>query len=190
MNRCTARRIKISRITSSRVLRHIEPHGRNNLNTGERILWRIIFGHETITTLFLPYSNQATYEIMVNNSKLFDCICFRKARMDARRNVTEHHKCLYLSLMRAHVCVCVLAQEKNCVGKEIHTRVRSEEGRKEGRKKRKKVKRKKERKMKLFLKGCVGPRRCRWGPWFALRRLPGLAWILNTGKQLALPDAL
>lgn len=131
------------------MLRHIEPHERNNLDTGEGILWRITLRSRDSITIFFSYSSQATYKIMVNNSKLFDCICFRKARMDARRT--------WLSITIICICglcarVCVCLHKRKICKKEMYTRVRNEEEKEKGKKV--KRKRKKERKMReIILEG-------------------------------------
>lgn len=122
------------------------------------------------------------------------------------RDCSCSNKCVTIVsvYMRPCVTVCVSSLRTCDVrekigegGKEEETRERrGEERKKERERERDEERMKKEEKKKvvdyweLFLKGCVGPGRCRRGPRFALRRLPGLARILNSGKQLALPDAL
>lgn len=168
------------------MLRHIEPHERNNLDTGEGILWRITLRSRDSITIFFSYSSQATYKIMVNNSKLFDCICSEKLGWTHEERDRASQLYVFVAYAHAYVCACTREKyvRKRCTQEWEMRRKKKRERKWRGRGRRK------GRWEKLFLKGCVGPRRCRWGPWFALRRLPGLAWILNSGKQLALPDAL
>lgn len=44
---------------------------------------------------------------MVNNSKLFDCICFRKARMEKHEERDRASQLyVFVAYARAYVCAC------------------------------------------------------------------------------------